>query len=58
MAVPGPFFIDFDETKPEGLSQNVVEAVCVLGWGRRIVWETVNGSVPSAKRYVGALSSV
>ena len=52
MAVPGPFFIDFDETKPEGLSQNVVEAVCVLGWGRRIVWETVNGSVPSAKRWV------
>ena len=50
MAVPSDFFIDFDETKPEGLSQNVVEAVCVLGWGRRIVWEAVNGSVPSAKR--------
>ena len=40
MAVPSAFFIDLNETKPEGLSQNVVEAVCVLGWGRRIVWET------------------
>jgi hypothetical protein len=50
MAVPNDFFVDWDETKPEGLSQNVVEAVWVLGWGRRIVWEAVNGSVPSAKR--------
>jgi hypothetical protein len=49
MVVPSPFFIDLDETKPEGLSQNVVEAVCALGWGHRIVWETVNGSVPWPK---------
>jgi hypothetical protein len=49
MAVPSDFFVDLDETKPEGLSQNVVEAVCVLGWGRRIVGRPSMAAADSKK---------
>ncbi len=45
------FSVYLGGTKTEGVSYDVVGEVCILGWGRRIVWETIEGCVPLVKRY-------
>ena len=50
MAAPSDFLVDLNETKAEEVSYDVVVEVCILGWGRRMVWETIEGSVPLGSR--------
>ncbi len=45
MAILSEFLVDLDEAKAEGVSHGGVVEVCILGWGRRMVWETIEGSV-------------
>ena len=50
MSAPSDFLVDLNETKAEKVSYDVVVEVCILGWGRRMVWETIEGSVPLGSR--------
>ena len=44
MAVLSGFLVDLDEAKADEVSHGGVVEVCILGWGRRMVWETIEGS--------------
>ncbi len=37
-AVLSEFLVDLDEAKADGVSHGGVVEVCILGWGRRMVW--------------------
>ena len=47
MPIPSAFSVNLNGTKQEEVSYNVVEEICILGLGRRIVWKTIDGIVPS-----------